>query len=114
MMRRRTSANSVCLPVLDHRRDMKGGDFSLAVVIGEDDDAAAFRIYGGVIGRGNDVFAPSTGTNGKRDEWSGVQQFSDTGNHVRILSQTRIDLKEIADAAARRSHPTTSPAPAAV
>lgn len=65
---------------------MKGGDFRLAIVIGEDDNAAAFRIYGGVIGCWNDVFASITGANGKRDEWSAVQQFSDTGNHGMILS----------------------------
>src|ERR1043166_8931399 len=66
MRKRRTLPNSVCLPVLHHRRDMKGGDFCLAIVIGEDNDAAAFRIYGGVIGGRNDVFAPITRANGKR------------------------------------------------
>src|SRR3954451_6700610 len=72
---------------------MKGCDFRLAIVIGEDDDATAFRIYGGVIGRGNNVFASITGANSKRDERNGVQQFSDTGNHLRILSHARIQLK---------------------
>jgi len=71
--------------VFHHGRDMKGGDFCLAIVIGEDDNATAFRIYGGVIGSRNGVFAPITGANSERDEWSAVQEFSDTGNHVGML-----------------------------
>ena len=38
----------------------------------------------GVIGSGNDVFAAIAGANGKWDEWSAVQQFSDPGNHGEI------------------------------
>jgi hypothetical protein len=36
---------------------MQSGDFRLAIVIGEDNDATALGIYGGVVGRRDDVFA---------------------------------------------------------
>jgi hypothetical protein len=83
----------MCRCVLHHHRDVESGHFRLAIAIGEDNDTAALRIYGGVIGRRDDVFATVARANRERHEWRGVQQFSDAGNHYGILSQRGNDLK---------------------
>lgn len=88
----------MCRCVLHYRRDVESGHFRLATVIGENNDTAALGIYGGVIGRRDDVFSVVARANREGHEWRGVQQFSNAGNHYGLLSHRGSDLKRRSEA----------------
>jgi hypothetical protein len=69
------------------------GNLRLAIVIGENDYAAALGSDGCVIRSWDNVFATVARSNGKWEKGRRVKEFSDAGNHEEILSPNGARLK---------------------
>src|SRR4051812_7246887 len=65
---------------------MQTGDSCAAFIVRKDKEIAAFRVHCGVIRGAHLVFAAIAGPDSEWNEWRAMQQFSDAGNHLRILS----------------------------
>ena len=87
MTRSSVIRSAPCLAILHYRRQMQSGDFDLATVIEEYDHAWNCRMYGSVIGRGDDVFMSVTCSNRERLKGRSVQQLSNVRNHRESLAE---------------------------